>query len=170
LFVIPPLFIITAVIFQQIWRVFKKKQVWFSLLAVAAILPGVYWNVVLHPYEYIYYNSLVGGVSGAFRDYESDYWCTSYKAAMEYVNQVAPQGATVAVYGPISIARIYARLDLNLVVQADNSLYQPDLVVLSSKWDHDLTDYPQVPVVFSVVREDAVLVVVKNTSGLFSEQ
>ena len=28
----------------------------------------------LHPYEYLFYNSLVGGLKGASRNYETDYW------------------------------------------------------------------------------------------------
>jgi Dolichyl-phosphate-mannose-protein mannosyltransferase len=28
----------------------------------------------LHPYEYLFYNSLVGGLEGASRNYETDYW------------------------------------------------------------------------------------------------
>ena len=50
-------------------------------------------DVHLHPYQYIYYNSFVGGVHGAFHNYELDYWGTSYYEAAEYVNQVASPGA-----------------------------------------------------------------------------
>ena len=36
----------------------------------------------LHPYQYIYYNALVGGVSGAQGRYELDYYCHTYAGAV----------------------------------------------------------------------------------------
>ena len=30
-----------------------------------------------HPYEYIYYNQLVGGLNGAYGNYETDYYYVS---------------------------------------------------------------------------------------------
>ncbi len=41
---------------------------------------------ILHPYEYIYYNSLVGGLPGAYTKYETDYWGEGYKEAVEWFN------------------------------------------------------------------------------------
>jgi len=51
-------------------------------LAAMAVLAGLYvWYgsvlVRLHPYEYVYYNSLVGGAEGAARRYDMDYWVNS---------------------------------------------------------------------------------------------
>jgi hypothetical protein len=35
---------------------------------------GVYWLFQRHPYQYVYYNALVGGPGGSFRRFETDYW------------------------------------------------------------------------------------------------
>jgi hypothetical protein len=61
-------------------------------LAAAALLPGLLGIIRLHPYEYVYFNELVGGVRGAFRRYDLDYWATSYREAMGYVNREASPG------------------------------------------------------------------------------
>lgn len=49
-------------------------------LAAAGIILAFAWQAVtlvrLHPYQYVYYNALVGGVPGAFGRYEMDYWVT----------------------------------------------------------------------------------------------
>jgi hypothetical protein len=66
----------------------------------------------LHPYEYVYYNTLVGGVAGAYREYELDYWAISYREAMEGVNRLAAPGAAVEVAGPWLSAATFARPDL----------------------------------------------------------
>ena len=43
--------------------------------------------VDLHPYEYLYYNSLVGGLKGAYGKHESDYWGLGYKEAVLWFNK-----------------------------------------------------------------------------------
>jgi len=39
--------------------------------------------VRLHPYEYLFYNSVVGGLPGASRRYETDYWVNIMPAAVK---------------------------------------------------------------------------------------
>jgi hypothetical protein len=41
--------------------------------------------VRLHPYEYLVYNSLVGGLDGASRRYDLDYWFGSMPEAINYL-------------------------------------------------------------------------------------
>ena len=88
-FLLPAVFIMAAIALDGLFG--KLKKAWLNLVLILVFaLPGIYACVQLHPYEYIYYNSLVGGVKGAFRQYELDYWATSYKEAAEYLNEVAP--------------------------------------------------------------------------------
>ncbi len=46
--------------------------------AAAIVLLGLGWNATtlyrLHPDEYLFYNPLVGGLAGASRNYDTDYW------------------------------------------------------------------------------------------------
>ena len=37
----------------------------------------------LHPYEYLFFNSMVGGLEGASRRYETDYWVNVMPAAVK---------------------------------------------------------------------------------------
>ena len=37
--------------------------------------------VYLHPYEYVYFNQLIGGNRGAEERFETDYWAISYREA-----------------------------------------------------------------------------------------
>jgi hypothetical protein len=59
------------------------------MAASAAILLPVRDLVSLHPYQTTYFNGLVGGVAGADGRYDTDYWLTSYREAMEWVNAQA---------------------------------------------------------------------------------
>ena len=41
--------------------------------------------LALHPYQYVFFNSLVGGVAGAQPNYETDYWAASYSEALLWI-------------------------------------------------------------------------------------
>jgi hypothetical protein len=77
LFVIPPLAVLSGVGFDALLRFFRPWR-WAKGMAAAALLAALTWNVSLlvrlHPYEYMFYNTLIGGLQGAERRYEMDYW------------------------------------------------------------------------------------------------
>jgi hypothetical protein len=53
-----------------------------GVLSMAFALQA-YTMIRLHPYEYIFFNQLIGGYAGAHGRMESDYWSTSYREAVE---------------------------------------------------------------------------------------
>jgi hypothetical protein len=65
---------------------------------VAIVAACFVWDattlVRLHPYEYLFYNSLVGGLEGASRRYDLDYWFSSMPEAINkleaYLRRTAP--------------------------------------------------------------------------------
>lgn len=78
LFVVPPLAVLAAVGFDRAlaWLAMRRHSLAVaagSLLAVAFAWQSVLlWR--LHPYEYLSYNFLVGGLPGAAGRYVMDYW------------------------------------------------------------------------------------------------
>jgi len=114
LFVLPPLLVFAGVGFEALFQRARGLRL-RVLLSVLVIAPGVWGIIWLHPYEYSYFNSLAGGVSGAYGEYDLDYWCTSLKEATELVDQVAGPGDSFQVMGPLVIAAPYARADLTLL-------------------------------------------------------
>lgn len=70
---------------------FLKKRPWKTAQRVVGGLAlfGMVATAVelarLHPYEYAYFNQLVGGVKGAYGKYETDYWVASLKEAVEWL-------------------------------------------------------------------------------------
>ncbi|RME90383.1 MAG: hypothetical protein D6770_02595, partial [Anaerolineae bacterium] len=88
-FILPPVFLLAGVALEAAFRRLRGPILQVALLALV-LLPGVWAGVRLHPYEYIYYNRFIGGVDGAFRRFELDYWGISYREAARYVNRVAP--------------------------------------------------------------------------------
>ncbi|MFA6081404.1 MAG: glycosyltransferase family 39 protein [Patescibacteria group bacterium] len=87
LFLIIPLLIIAVFGAYAISKIKNDliKVILFGLIAIN-LLQTAYEMKVLHPYQYIYYNSLVGGLKGAYRKYETDYWGAANKEAVEWFN------------------------------------------------------------------------------------
>jgi hypothetical protein len=164
-FLLPAIFIMVAVALEALFT--KLNRVWVNLaIAIVLAIPGIYALVNLHPYEYIYYNSLAGGVKGAFRHYELDYWATSYKEAAEYLDQVAPPDAKIGVIGSDLIFKPYARPDLKVYYFNGVDIGEGfDYVVLSSRANNDLAVCPRAKVIKTIEREGAVLAVVKRVSS-----
>jgi hypothetical protein len=158
LFILPPLFMVAGLALEKV----RRLPIQIAIIALA-VMPGVMAGLGLHPYEYIYYNRLVGGMHGAFRRFEMDYWGTSYREAAAYLDATAPANATVWVEGPTHILQEYARPDLKIY-----STYEPeradhyDYVVALTRFDLDLASYPEAPVEHAIERQGALLTVIKK--------
>jgi hypothetical protein len=75
-----------------------------TVFAVLAALPVVEF-ARLHPYEYTYFNHLVGGVRGAENRYMLDYWGLSFKqASTALLAKLAEKGETPPANRPWKIA------------------------------------------------------------------
>jgi len=93
--------------------------------ALLLLLGGnIGWAVARYtPYEHIYFNSLVGGLAGAQREHgmaeATDYWASSYRQGMRWLNAAAPPNA--ALHVPVApwlvelTAPIWLRPDIAVV-------------------------------------------------------
>jgi hypothetical protein len=157
-FILPMVFMLAGIVFDQIPRPLIQ-----GVLILLLITPGIVSIIKLHPYEYTYYNSLTGGLGGAFRKFELDYWGTSYRELALELNRLASPKSTVWVEGPTHLLDMYARPDLRLysTYEAERADHY-DYVVTLSRLQADQLVYPNAPVIFSVTREGAVLAVIKK--------
>ena len=164
LFIQPPLYLFSMLALQPVWR--WARRTWArAALVLVAFLPAIVAVLRLHPYEYVYFNELAGGVRGAFRRYELDYWARSYREAAEYINREASPDATIAVLDPVHVFKSYARPDLQLYPlqpagQAEDA--SPEFALMTTRSNQDLETFPDAPIVFSVELDGAILAVVKD--------
>jgi 4-amino-4-deoxy-L-arabinose transferase-like glycosyltransferase len=86
-----------------------RPQVVLAAYVVLA-LPGILWTGTANSLEY--YGEGVGLIPGArYLGFETTYLADTYKPAVEYVNEVAPEGATVYVQaGTYAVAETYRRI------------------------------------------------------------
>jgi hypothetical protein len=93
LFVLPPLAAVAGVALAgalgrqayALWLRGAVLAVWLGLLAWTA--RDMYR---LHPYEYVYFNRLSGGLRHAYTRYETDYWGATYKEGIDWVVHNVP--------------------------------------------------------------------------------
>src|SRR5204862_7957176 len=53
--------------------------------------------ISIHPYEFSYYNGIIGGLRGASAlGFPRSYWLQAHQGTLEYLNQNMPQQATIA--------------------------------------------------------------------------
>ena len=165
LFLTPPVFLFAGLGIKYIYSAINKKIISF-LLTFAILLPGIIGIINLHPYQYIYYNSLIGGVEGAFRKFETDYWYTSYYESTKYINEVSSKNDTILVYGSWQIVDYYAREDLNVIKynkdDEQTQFEESDYAIISTRGNKDLSLYPDEQTIFTVKKSGATLAVVKK--------
>ncbi|HEY0721863.1 MAG TPA: glycosyltransferase family 39 protein, partial [Gammaproteobacteria bacterium] len=91
LFVLPPLAVLAGVSLGYIWRKLGRagatERTVVILLLVAYLGSHIVNMARLHPYEYVEYNRAVGGVAGAQRLFELDYWSTSLREVYTELKQ-----------------------------------------------------------------------------------
>jgi hypothetical protein len=163
LFILPPVFIVSGLAFQVILERLRKSWT-YALTLMVLIVPGVIGLVRLHPYEYTYYNLLVGGTGGAFRHYETDFWLTCYKELMAQVDERVATGTTIFVHRQPSIAKEYAAqgLIINRFDPDDDRTFPGSLLLLTTRANVDLSLHLEAPEIMNTGREGAVFCLVKD--------
>ncbi|MGN6570465.1 MAG: glycosyltransferase family 39 protein [Pseudolabrys sp.] len=111
-FVVPLFAVLAGIGFDWLMLPRGRRLRFVAAGAAAAVIGALALNAVLlvrlHPYQYLYYNPLVGGLEGASRQFATDYWVNMMPEAVgdleSYVDKLAssgtaPHGYTVAVCG-----------------------------------------------------------------------
>jgi hypothetical protein len=112
LFVVPLFAILAGIGLDRLIEAGETRGRWMAAGATAAVVAALAANAVLlarlHPYEYLYYSPLIGGLEGAQRRYATDYWVNIMPEAVAdlqaYVGKLGGSAArgqryTVAVCG-----------------------------------------------------------------------
>jgi len=159
LFAVPPAFLIMGFGAWKIGDALRAPIVRAGLVVVA-LAPGVLGIVRLHPYEYIYYNELVGGVRGADGRFELDYWCTGLREAMTVVNTVAgPEARVESISNYVDLLAPFAREDLELV-QETQDVPDPDFAIACRRGPGKSVSIPEMETLYEVRADGALLATV----------
>ncbi|MCJ7724664.1 MAG: hypothetical protein MUP03_11070, partial [Anaerolineales bacterium] len=170
-FILPIVFVTCGLALEKIFEA-ARRPVFKCFILVALVLPGIVQGIQLHPYEYVYYNSIIGGTHGAFRRFELDYWCISFREAANFLNQAAPANARVLVVGPAHTLEPFIRKDIKVFSKSDegNSSADYQYAVITTRYNRDLTNFPEAEQIYIIQRSGAVLSVVRQLSNIESQK
>jgi tetratricopeptide (TPR) repeat protein len=107
LFLYPPLVLLAAIGFESCFVQMKRKYfLWFiaAFMAVLSFHP-LQFMLKNHPYYYLYYNQFVGGLKGAYANYETDYYYVSQTEASEWLIEYLSEKN---IQGPIKVKATYS--------------------------------------------------------------
>ena len=105
LFILPPLAVLAGVSMDHFWSYLQDSMRWkqLTLATVITAYMGVHLAAMahLHPYEYVDYNRVVGGVKGASHLFELDYWSTSLRTVYAQMkDQIRQNEGEAALHRP----------------------------------------------------------------------
>ena len=128
LFLLPPLAILAGVGFSELVRVLEMKGERLAVGAIALVGACFLWEgatlVRLHPYENLAYNALVGGLPGAFRRYDLDYWFNSMPEAIRMLEAFVRDKAPVE---SNEVSRVYSVAVCGVRPSFDRNVTLPQL-------------------------------------------
>ncbi|MBN2045887.1 MAG: hypothetical protein JW757_12760 [Anaerolineales bacterium] len=161
-FILPPLFVFAGMAVE--WLAAKFQRRWITpAAALVCLVPAIISLVQLHPFQYIYYNALTGGVEGAFREYALDYWLTSYMHAAEWIDENLSPGSSILVWGGDRRVRDFVENEfeyLNPNHIPPEEYDQTDYVLVTTEFHLDEEHHASGKQIFAIERDNVPLVLV----------
>ena len=172
LFILPPVFIFIGFAIEWLFERInmlahsqEKANIWLRAGVIMALLaPGILGVIRLHPYEYTYYNSFIGGTDGAFRSYETDYWLTCYKDAVEHLNGMTSEPVNLFVKREAYVAAPYANENITVreLRDMEETVRSGDYVLINTRLNDDRSTFKDAPVLLTVKRGNATFCIVRQ--------
>jgi Dolichyl-phosphate-mannose-protein mannosyltransferase len=107
LFVVPALAVLAGIGLDAAMTSLAARGRLVASGGLAVVTACFVWDAVtlvrLHPYEYLFYNPLVGGLEGASRRYDLDYWFSSMPEALSMLETYLRRSEPIEAGGPAQI-------------------------------------------------------------------
>ncbi len=176
LFLLPCVAMWAALGVAALWEGWPSRQGRIATGLVLSLLAvGSGRDIVrLHPYQMTYFNRAVGGLAGADGWYETDYWVTSYREAMEWIVQRTdarrPIRVLVAANGHSRMcAEFYCprHIEVDIVESFGHQGSLPAgyayyVATYRSGMNHN---FPDSPIVKTIGREGAVFTIIRQADN-----
>jgi hypothetical protein len=144
LFVYPCIILLAGLGFHALLSRFNTllTRVGTILLLIALSIHPLHFMAASHPYYYLYYNELTGGLKGAYGRYETDYYYHTMRSGAEWLRQYLkehPQEQPAIVGGNFPI-QWYFRNDKNI-----RFVYIPYQTRSEYDWDYAIIANSYIP-------------------------
>lgn len=140
LFCYPPMAVLCALSAENIlkFKINKYIKIATGVLFACFMLEPLHWMIKNHPNEDVYFSPVIGGVDGAFKKYETDYWGNSDRAAVEWIqNNVKP----VSLDKPIRIRKWYgSKTPVDYYIRKKPGYVYVRAADASPDWDYSIVE------------------------------
>jgi hypothetical protein len=163
LFMLPPVFIFAGFAIDEIMVRIQRKWI-KALVCIILLMPAIFADITLHPYQYTYYNTFAGGTDHAFRQFETDYWLTCYREAVLNFEKIAPRGAQLFVKRESYIAGYYASSHITIRDYRSElkDIQSGDFILVNTRSNEDEKILKGTPVFMQIGRGNTVFCVIKQ--------
>ncbi|WP_322289836.1 hypothetical protein [Aquimarina sp. 2201CG5-10] len=174
MFILPPIITSVAVSYNGILnKITNKKHLIAAYVGIMLfLLEPLFFTLRNHQLQSLYFTPVIGGVKGAFKNYEIDYWGVGIKPAIEWlennVGSIETPARVRLFYGEQLKLKYYAENIPNLdyvVAHKESKNWDYSVVMLSEAklYKSLLDNWPPENTVYEVKVDDlAICVVTKN--------
>jgi len=142
LFLYPPLVLLAAIGFSSYFERIKGKYFIWSAIVVMVVLSfhPVQFMIKNNSYFYLYYNQFVGGLKGAYANYETDYYYVSQSEASDWlINYLKEKNISkpVKVKATYSVKwqfRNHPEIETSYFRYVERSLYDWDYAIVVNRY------------------------------------
>ncbi len=142
LFVFPGIVLLAATGFSTLFESIKNRYIrWGAGFVIFLIsIHPLKFMVLNHPYEYLYYNQLTGGLKGAYGNYETDYYYVSQTEASKWLINYIKQkkaGTPVKVRATYSVQwlfRNHPEIETSYFRNEERSMYDWDYAIIANRY------------------------------------
>lgn len=143
LFLYPPLIIVASTGFNYLAEFKNNRYIRWGTIAVILLLciHPVRYMIKDHPYEYIYYNQFVGGLKGAYGNYETDYYYVSQTESsawlINYLQDKKIDSAVIGATYPVKWSfRKHPGINTFYFRNEERSQYNWDYAIIANRYIH----------------------------------
>ncbi len=142
LFIFPGLVLLAAIGFSTLFDTIKSKYLrWGAGFVIFLIsIHPLKFMILNHPYEYLYYNQLTGGLKGAYGNYETDYYYVSQTEASKWlINYIKKKKAGTpvkikATYSVQWLFRNHPEIKTSYFRNEERSMYDWDYAIIVNRY------------------------------------
>lgn len=89
LFLLPIIVILASESIINFFKNVKQKIIKYCAAVLIVINIGfiIYNIITLHPYQYMYFNALIGGLRGAYMRFETEYWGAAHQEGIQWFSE-----------------------------------------------------------------------------------